>query len=326
MAGKITDYPTMTTLASGDLLDVSDYDGVSAFVSKSIDWDVLKTNIEGQITFTNLYTTDGTLAGNRIVSMGVNDLTFGSTGDANLLRFDSTSDRVGIGTATPTEKLEIVGNIFVQQSNYVHTSLTIQSKIANNRGNVIELTESGGINLNNYNNQLGAGVGTQDLNANFVHYNFKSANHAGATADDVSHLWFDLNLNNTAPTTRMGINGVNSSTRTLLELRLDKIGALATNAEPIVSDIVDDWGVHSVDMAGGTFVKTGYKSSLTGVFETSTTGSGIVRALWANAENGDENQALFIENGLIVSPNMPTSSAGLPTGAIWNNSGVINII
>jgi len=110
MAGKITDYPTMTTLASGDLMDVSDYDGVSAFTSKSLDWDDLKTNIESQITFTNLYTNDGTLSGNRIVSMGVNDLTFGSTGDANLLRFDSTSDRIGIGTAAPTEKLEVVGN------------------------------------------------------------------------------------------------------------------------------------------------------------------------------------------------------------------------
>tara|TARA_R110002074_G_scaffold402091_1_gene603609 strand:+ start:38 stop:1201 length:1164 start_codon:yes stop_codon:yes gene_type:complete len=110
MAGKITDYPTMTTLASGDLMDVSDFDG-AAFTSKSLDWDDLKTNIEGQITFTNLYTNDGTLAGNRIVSMGVNDLTFGSTGEANLLRFDSTSDRIGIGTAAPTERVEIVGNV-----------------------------------------------------------------------------------------------------------------------------------------------------------------------------------------------------------------------
>lgn len=110
MAGKITDYPTMTTLASGDLMDVSDYDGVSAFTSKSLDWDDLKTNIESQITFTNLYTNDGTLAGNRIVSMGVNDLTYGSTGDANLLKFETTNDRIGIGTATPTEKLEVAGN------------------------------------------------------------------------------------------------------------------------------------------------------------------------------------------------------------------------
>ncbi len=110
MAGKITDYPTMTTLASGDLMDVSDYDGVSAFTSKSLDWDDLKTNIESQITFTNLYTNNGTLAGNRIVTLNGNDLTFAGTVDANLLRLDPTTDFIGIGTVLPTEKLEVVGN------------------------------------------------------------------------------------------------------------------------------------------------------------------------------------------------------------------------
>lgn len=110
MAGKITDYPTMTTLASGDLMDVSDYDGVSAFTSKSLDWDDLKTNIETQITFTNLYTNDGTLAGNRFVTLNGNDLTFVGTVDANLLRLDPTTDFIGIGTVLPTEKLEVVGN------------------------------------------------------------------------------------------------------------------------------------------------------------------------------------------------------------------------
>ena len=113
MAGKITDYPSMTLLKSGDLIDVSDFDGVATYTSKSLDYDDLVTGLEGDITFRNLYTNDGTLSGNRIVSMGVNDLTFGSTGDVNLLRFDSTSDRIGIGTAAPTEKLEVLGNTFV---------------------------------------------------------------------------------------------------------------------------------------------------------------------------------------------------------------------
>ena len=111
MAGKITDYPPMTLLKSGDLIDVSDFDGVATYTSKSLDYDDLITSLEGDITFRNIYSNDGTLSGNRIVSMGVNDLTFGSTGDVNLLRFDSTSDRIGIGTAAPTEKLEVVGNV-----------------------------------------------------------------------------------------------------------------------------------------------------------------------------------------------------------------------
>jgi hypothetical protein len=30
--------------------------------------------------------------------------------------------------------------------------------------------------------------------------------------------------------------------------------------------------------------------------------------------------------GFIIMTNLPTSSAGLPTGAIWNNGGVLNIV
>jgi len=45
--------------------------------------------------------------------MGVNDLTFGSTGDANLLKFETTNDRIGIGTAAPTKKLDVVGGALI---------------------------------------------------------------------------------------------------------------------------------------------------------------------------------------------------------------------
>ena len=110
MAGKITDYPTTTSLIDEDLFDISKYDGVSAYATNAITWEDILTEIQIDLTFNNLYNNNGTLAGNRIVSMGVNDLTFGSTGDANLLKFETTNDRIGIGTAAPTEKLEVVGN------------------------------------------------------------------------------------------------------------------------------------------------------------------------------------------------------------------------
>ena len=116
MAGKITDYTPLTTLSDGDLSDWSNFDEVSAYDSRSVSWADLKTNIQNQITFDNIYTQDGTLTGNRIVSMGVNDLTFGSTGDSNLLKFETTNDRIGIGTGTPTEKLDVVGNTLVTNS------------------------------------------------------------------------------------------------------------------------------------------------------------------------------------------------------------------
>jgi len=145
MAGKITDYTPLTTLSDGDLSDWSNFDEVSAYDSRSVSWADLKTNIEAQITFTNLYTADGTLTGNRVVSMGVNDLTFGSTGDANLLRFDATADRIGIGTATPTEKLDVVGNARIEGKQFITRSLNnflYQQEIQNTNTGTASATSS----------------------------------------------------------------------------------------------------------------------------------------------------------------------------------------
>jgi hypothetical protein len=45
------------------------------------------------------------------------------------------------------------------------------------------------------------------------------------------------------------------------------------------------------------------------------------------AENSAGTVGLEVRDDLVVvMPNLPTSSAGLPTGGLWNNSGVINIV
>jgi hypothetical protein len=54
----------------------------------------------------NLYTVDGTLAGARTVTQGANNLTFSGTGNVLL-----TSGNVGVGISTPTEKLDVTGNV-----------------------------------------------------------------------------------------------------------------------------------------------------------------------------------------------------------------------
>jgi hypothetical protein len=65
MAGKISQYPSaITTLASGDLFDVSEFLN-PGYESKKLDWDDLLTNLNSQITFENIYTTDGTTTGER---------------------------------------------------------------------------------------------------------------------------------------------------------------------------------------------------------------------------------------------------------------------
>ncbi len=430
MAGRISEYPSsITTLESGDLFDVSEFLN-PGYESKKLDWDDLLTNLNSQLTFANIYTTDGTTTGQRTIGIGTNDLIFGSTGDANLLRFDATSDRLGIGTAaplkkldvvggsiistntileglilneysgtlpnaltfaqggtantigatkfqlgvsngngqfmtgtvqgdaaiessqkifisaggttatmvldnstqnvgigtsTPTEKLEVVGNALIQQGSFSYGGTTIESRVANNRGNILAFTNAGGVSFNDYGNLAGAAQGLQDFKSHFANYRLASTkNSSGYTDQTFLHL--DTNQSNSAPSVKAGINTINSSTYTVLDVGINKNGPVNTNAQPIAVNVADNFGTWNEDFAGIDKVKTGFKSSMTDTFTSSTTGSGIVRSFWANAQGGDRNDAIFVENGLIVSPNMPTSSAGLPTGALWNNGGVINIV
>ena len=55
----------------------------------------------------NIYTTDGTLSGNRTVIMAADNLTFSST-TGNMIFNPSSTGRVGIGTASPTNTLSVV--------------------------------------------------------------------------------------------------------------------------------------------------------------------------------------------------------------------------
>jgi len=69
MAGKITDYPTTTTLIDEDLFDTSKWDGVSAFTSTSIKWEDILKEIQIDLTFNNLYNNNGTIGTGRTATL-----------------------------------------------------------------------------------------------------------------------------------------------------------------------------------------------------------------------------------------------------------------
>ncbi|MEN4758960.1 tail fiber domain-containing protein [Chryseobacterium sp. C39-AII1] len=66
----------------------------------------------------NIYNTNGSLTGNRVVTQGANTLAFTSTAtngfsvDGSTLSVDAANDRVGIGTTTPVAKIDAVGSTF----------------------------------------------------------------------------------------------------------------------------------------------------------------------------------------------------------------------
>jgi len=54
------------------------------------------------------------------------------------------------------------------------------------------------------------------------------------------------------------------------------------------------------------------------VFQTKLNSSGIA--------GGPTDRLTITNSGVIIIHNMPTSSVGLSTGSLWNNSGVVNIV
>ena len=79
------------------------------------------TNVEDALaelattTDDNIYNTDGTLDGNREVALDGNDLTFKGTNDV----FIESTGNVGIGTNSPDEELEVIGDAEITQHLYV---------------------------------------------------------------------------------------------------------------------------------------------------------------------------------------------------------------
>ncbi len=189
------------------------------------------------------------------------------------------------------------GNLNVNQDNFSFNGTTIKSKLSNNLGNIIETQNGGALTLNGFNNGLGANLGTQDFNSYFVDYNFASTLNASGLSGHEYFTFDQINVNS-QPFTRMGINCLNSTFNTLLRIELDKTGATQP-AEVTVIDVVDLYGTHDVDLGGTTKIKAGLKIDLNDSFTTTTTGTGLVRSLWLNAEGGDENQAIYIDNGII---------------------------
>jgi len=72
-------------------------------------------NSVNSLTLNNIYNSNGTIGTNRIVTQGSNTLSFTATAsnafsvDGTTFSVDASSDRVGIGTTSPTSKLDVRG-------------------------------------------------------------------------------------------------------------------------------------------------------------------------------------------------------------------------
>ena len=94
---KTSDYPAKTVFNDTDLYDVS----TAGTVSEKMTYAQLKSDLSANLD--NLYSADGTLAGNRIVTLGANDLTFSGTGQVRLGAAFTTFSQFSLNTSTEVQ-------------------------------------------------------------------------------------------------------------------------------------------------------------------------------------------------------------------------------
>ena len=176
MSEKISEYTTsVTALASGDLMDVSKLISTSpdVYQSQKLNYSVLLTELNADLGFI-----DGSGTTNKISKFTAS----GTIGDSSISDDGtnvSTLQAVGIGIATPTSKLHIVGDAATQTT----SSLLIKNSIG---GELIKLLNDGssliGINTfavtdgNAFNNSLGFYTNGTVLKARYK-------NNAGISSD-----------------------------------------------------------------------------------------------------------------------------------------------
>ena len=124
---KISNYTALTgTLSNGDLFDVSVDGGGGSYNSRSLSYLQLKTNLSTDLTFSDtIYTADGTLDSNRIISGSVSNfnLSFSAIGalsyavtasmaiNTDKFYLDASTGYVGVGTSSPSTNLHVVGQV-----------------------------------------------------------------------------------------------------------------------------------------------------------------------------------------------------------------------
>jgi hypothetical protein len=135
----------------------------------------------------------------------------------------------------------------------------------------------------------------------------------------------------------MPVNALNTSliNGTALQLQIYNTNARTTTGfDFVIHSTQSDYTSGSVDVTRivSTFAPTsgnGVINSLTLTPTINQVGAtGITRGLYVNPTltAAADFRAIETTNGKVIFGNLPTSSAGLPTGAIWNDAGTIKIV
>jgi hypothetical protein len=314
----------------------------------STDADVLKVTLSNNVILQNGGTfTD---SGQRLQVQGTTLLNGNVTFSSSTGMFwDATNSRLGIGTNVPAYKLHNVGSSgFDNGASGDAITLLNGGFIRFGTGARFRaLSTSFQFQDNNYNDKI-----TFSTSGNISTFNTGGNYHFGGTTDSGERLQvtgtmkvtgnitggFSTNALYNASNGNLSTNRVsNISNNSWLELfgaasisttnssiYLGSREGLSWNSTSGVRNVIETY--NNINPTSGTAVTNIF--SITGIINQTGGANGITRGLYVNPTltAAADFRAIETARGNVVFGNLPTSPVGLPSGAIWNNLGILTIV
>lgn len=357
---KTTDFAAKDSLPSGNANKVikgaefeTEFDNIATAISTKFDnastVDINGGNIDG--------TTIGASAAAAGTFTGVTATSLTSTGDVavdtSVFKVDTTNDRVGIGTASPSNTLEIAK---APAMGIGSTSITINTDGAVSLAdNVTVKFESNSVSQGTVGYRmtqtLGSGVGvvssygsafldgpsiafltnSSDITNPDVQVD-STGNLKVLTADlictndvtvDTDLFKVDANgsrvgIHTASPSYDLHIQSVSATANPTLAVESTKTAADSKNPKIRLLGGATNATLSTAEGAAGGFVLQNDDSGSIDI-------KGNGQMIFKNDNDGSENTMTLKDNTLNIA-NIPTSSSGLSSGDIWNDSGTLKIV
>lgn len=274
-AQSMTSVPTSTMIYVNNIATgtqtgtTTNVDAVGYYYFDGSAWVKLHNPANSTFSSLNIYNTDGSLTGNRLVQQNANTLAFTGTAanafsvDGSTLSVNAANDRVGIGTTAPGVKLDVAQSI--------GTSEVTQLRILNT--SPVAANNTAYIGFNSY-NAGGAswGIGsiqnsTTPTDNNF-HILYSSGGAYGKFFTIRPNTGF-VGIGTTTPTNMLHVNGTNPLRLEGLQTSSGKVGTLVVNSTGVVQTQTST-DISAVRVTGSLTLSTNNTETLTNSGNTPT--------------------------------------------------------
>jgi hypothetical protein len=345
---KTTDFAAKDTLPSGNANKVvkgaefgTEFDNIATAISTKFDNASTVDISDGNINNTVIGATTPAAATFTTVTAS-SDVTV----DTNVLKVDTANNRVGVGTASPSEELHIketstglssspkvliegtggsLTNNAILEFNAGGSTGSITTSSTNSGTMTLTQGSNAGISLNSFLSGLAlftAGTaGSPDIQVD------SSGNLKVLTADLIcsNDLTVDTNtfhvdatnnrvgVGTTSPSNLLSV--VNNGTSTIVSVESTNVSN--TTPQIQLKGVSDG----SIKMVSGGLGGLQLINDSAGTINLKNVGTLVM----TNDNDGSENTMTLKDNTLNIA-NIPTSSSGLSSGDIWNDSGTLKIV